>query len=140
MPIYRKYSFSRFPVNYVVGTQAKLRFPQHNLSQYPLRWLYMAIATLILVAHSCLALQAVALDSPSNLELPSSEEIPEEVARTEIITEARSNLDGRPINAVEYAEEQTSLRTALYAPGAPQRFRDLVILLQVRRLLRPFLP
>ncbi len=104
------------------------------------KYLYIASTTLILVANSCIALQAVALDSPRSGELPSPEDIPEEVARTEIITEARSALDGRSITAMEYAEEQTSLRTAPYPPNAPQRFRDLVILLQVRRLLRPFLP
>ena len=82
----------------------------------------------------------VALDLPSNTESSSGEEIPEEVARTEIITEARSAVDGRPITAAEYAEEQASLRTAPYAPDVSQKLRDLVTLLQLRRLLRPFLP
>jgi hypothetical protein len=110
---------------------------------YP-RYSYIAIATLIFVANSCIAWRAVALDLPNNMpnsmELPSPEDIPEEVARTEIITEARSSVNGNLVSAVEYAEEQTSLRTAPYPPNAPQKFRDLVLLLQFRRLLRPFLP
>lgn len=87
-----------------------------------------------------ITLKAIASDLPSPIALPPPEDMPEEIARTEIITEARSSLDGSPVTAAEYAEQQTSLRTAPYPPDAPQRFRDLVLLLQFRRLLRPFLP
>jgi hypothetical protein len=72
--------------------------------------------------------------------LPPPEDIPEEVVRTEIITEARSPLDGSPVTAAEYAEQTAQLQTAPYPPIPPQQFRDLVVLLQIRRLLRPFLP
>jgi hypothetical protein len=99
-----------------------------------------AIAILIFVANIFMALQSVASELPNSIDLPPSEDIPEEIARTEIITEARSSLDGSPVTAVEYAEQQGSLRTAPYPPDAPQKFRDLVLLLQFRRLLRPFLP
>jgi len=95
-----------------------------------------------------MVLKAIASDLPSPIvattaqaiALPPPDDIPEEIARTEIITEARSSLDGSPVTAAEYAEQQASLRTAPYPPDAPQRFRDLVLLLQFRRLLRPFLP
>lgn len=115
-------------------------FLKSKLSQLPRRLLYTAITILIFVANSSMAWQAVALDLPRGLDLPSSEDIPEEVARTEIITEARSSLNGNLVSSAEYAEEQSSLRTAPYPPDAPQKFRDLVLLLQFRRLLRPFLP
>jgi len=91
-----------------------------------------ALPMLILATHSFMALGAIALPPP--------EDIPEEIARTEIITEARSPLNGSPVTAAEYAEQITSLRTAPHPPTAPQKFRDLVLLLQFRRFLRPFLP
>ncbi len=72
--------------------------------------------------------------------LPPPEDIPEEVARTEIITEARSPLDGSPVTAAEYAEQIAFLQTAPYPPIAPRQFRDLVTILRIRRFLRPFLP
>ncbi len=72
--------------------------------------------------------------------LPPPEDIPEEIARTEIITEARSPLDGSPVTAAEYAEQTTQLQTAPYPPIPPQQFRDLVVILRIRRFLRPFLP
>ncbi|MEP0798714.1 hypothetical protein [Funiculus sociatus] len=69
--------------------------------------------------------------------LPPPEEVPEEVLRTEIITEARSPIDGKPITAAEYAQLQAELQTI--TPGAsplnPQ-LRELVFLLRVRQLLR----
>ena len=140
MPTYPKYLYSRSQAGYVAETLAQQGFPQSKSFQSPWRSLCIAIATLIFVANSCMAWKAVALDLLSSPELPSPEDIPEEVARTEIITEARSSINGNLVSAVEYAEEQTSLRTTPYPPTAPQKFRDLVLLLQFRRLLRPFLP
>jgi len=35
--------------------------------------------------------------------LPPPEDLPEEILRTEIITEARSPIDGQPLTAAEYA-------------------------------------
>ena len=69
--------------------------------------------------------------------LPPPEEVPEEVLRTEIITEARSPIDGKPITAAEYAQLQAELQTITPAasPLNPQ-LRELVFLLRVRQLLR----
>ncbi|NJL91097.1 MAG: hypothetical protein HC916_15910 [Coleofasciculaceae cyanobacterium SM2_1_6] len=72
--------------------------------------------------------------------LPPPEDIPEEVARTEIITEARSPLDGSPVTAAEYAEQTAQLQAAPYPPTPPQQFQNLVTILRIRRFLRPFLP
>jgi len=57
--------------------------------------------------------------------------------RTEIITEARSPIDGKPITAAEYAQLQAELQTITPAasPLNPQ-LRELVFLLRVRQLLR----
>jgi len=70
----------------------------------------------------------------------STEEIPEEILRTEIITGARSPLTGEPLTAAEYAQ----LQEALDNPVSPNRVSDdiryLVFLLQLRRAVRPILP
>ena len=40
------------------------------------------------------------------IALPPPEDLPEEILRTEIITEARSPIDGQPITPAEYAKLQ----------------------------------
>jgi len=99
----------------------------------------MVVATNI-VATMVVTMMVMIVNTSRAIALPPPEDLPEEIARTEIITEARSPLDGSSITAAEYAEQQASLQTAPYPPDAPQRFRDLVLLLQLRRFLRPFLP
>ena len=47
---------------------------------------------------------------PKAWALPPDEEINEEVLRTEIITEARSPIDGQPLTPAEYAELQAALQ------------------------------
>lgn len=74
--------------------------------------------------------------------LSPSEDIPEEVLQTEIITEARSPIDGRQLTAAEYAELQAQLRIAAEdVPGrVTPRLQTLLSLLRIRKLLRPLLP
>lgn len=75
------------------------------------------------------------------LALPSPEDKPEEVLRTEIITGARSPIDGRPLSAAEYAELQTEIATA--PPGRPQvsvKVRRTINLLRIRRFIKTILP
>lgn len=70
------------------------------------------------------------------------EDIPEEILQTEIITEARSPIDGRPLTAAEYAALQDQLRIAAEdVPGrvAPQLHRN-VSLLRIRKVLKTLLP
>ncbi len=80
------------------------------------------------------------------IALPPPEDQPEEVARTEIITEARSPLDNKPLNAAEYAELQAQIQQ-----GQPVNPRDQVSpqirrtigLLRLRRFIKkvfPFIP
>lgn len=71
--------------------------------------------------------------------LPSPEDIPEEVLRTEIILEARSPLDGSPLSPNEYAELQAALRETRPRQLSAE-IRELIFLLQIRRVLRPVLP
>ncbi len=82
----------------------------------------------------------------SAVALPPPEDQPEEVARTEIITEARSPIDNKLLNAAEYAELQAQLQR-----GQPINPREQVSpalkrtigLLRLRRFVKrvfPFIP
>lgn len=76
------------------------------------------------------------------LSLPPPEEIPEEILRTEIITEARSPLNNEPLTAAEYAELQAILEEGPedFSRSLPQEVRDVVFLLRLRRAIRTFFP
>lgn len=82
----------------------------------------------------------------SVVALPPPEDPPEEVLRTEIITEARSPIDGKPLTAAEYAQLQAELQQA--PPARPETLvspetRQLIGLLRLRKFIRtvfPFIP
>jgi hypothetical protein len=75
------------------------------------------------------------------LALPPPEDIPEEVLRSEIILDARSPIDGKPLTASEYAELQAQLQTPPPTPPelAP-KVRKTLNLLRVRKFLKTFFP
>ena len=74
------------------------------------------------------------------LALPPASDLPEEVQRTEIITEARSPVDGKPMTAAEYAELEAHLQESPYPPEISQKYRNLVNLLRLRRAIRSVFP
>lgn len=74
----------------------------------------------------------------SALETPA--DIPEEILRTEVITEARSPLTGEPLSAAEYAQLQEALAAPAGDPLLSSDIRYLLFLLQLRRSVRPILP
>lgn len=74
------------------------------------------------------------------LALPPPEEVPEEVLRTEIITEARSPLTGEPVSAVDYAALQERLRDPNTDPVVNPDLAQLIELLRLRRIFKPILP
>lgn len=76
----------------------------------------------------------------SGLALPPPEETPEEVLRTEIITQARSPVDGKPLTAAEYAQLQAQLQTRPTPPELSPKVQEAIFLLRFRRLIRTFLP
>lgn len=89
------------------------------------------------------ALLLVEMSPNSALALPSPEETPEEVLRTEIITSARSPIDGKPLTAAQYAQLQAQLQNNRESPQLNSVVEDKVFLLRIRRLIRtvlPFLP
>ncbi|MCY6491744.1 hypothetical protein [Leptolyngbya sp. GGD] len=78
--------------------------------------------------------------------LPPPEDLPEEVARTEIITEARSPIDNKRLTAAEYADLQAQLQQR--PPENPRNqvspgLRKTIGLLRLRKFIRtvfPFIP
>lgn len=74
------------------------------------------------------------------LGLPPPEDTPEEILRTEIIVDARSPLDGKPLSAAEYAELQAQLQNENDWDTVPPSVANLIFLLEVRRVLKPIIP
>jgi hypothetical protein len=85
-------------------------------------------------------LGAIAPGIPASIALPPPEDIPEEVLRTEIITEARSPIDGKPLTAAQYAELQAQLAQSPYPPQLDPKVRHLIFELKLLKLLRTFVP
>jgi hypothetical protein len=73
--------------------------------------------------------------------IPVDTDIPEEVLRAEIITEARSPIDGKAISANEFAElvvttrQQIERENASVAVNNP-KLKETLILLRLRGFLR----
>ena len=74
------------------------------------------------------------------LSLPPPSDVPEEVLRTEIITEARSPLDGKLLTAAEYAQLQAQLESGKFGPELSADIRHLLFLARLRKLIRTFIP
>ena len=88
-----------------------------------------------------LGISMVIASAMPTLSLPPPEDLPEEVLRTEIITEARSPVDGEWLTAAEYAELEAELQRnpELYNSISPQ-IRHTIFLLQIRRAVRSIAP
>ena len=73
--------------------------------------------------------------------LSSDTDIPEEVLRAEIITEARSPIDGKALSAQDFAElvvntkQQLDRDDAIAATTNP-KFKEAILLLRLRGFLR----
>jgi hypothetical protein len=84
----------------------------------------------------CLLLQGIPAEA-----LPPPEDTPEEVLRTQMIVEARSPIDGKPLTAAQYAELTAQLEGR--QPPDPQvnpKLRQLIFLLRLRDQIRQILP
>ncbi len=88
----------------------------------------------------CLVLLLIVSLVPPALALPPSDDVPEEVLRTEIFTEARSPIDGKPITAAEYLEVQAQLQKAPGPAKVSSDLQQLIFLLRVRKLIRTVIP
>jgi hypothetical protein len=97
-----------------------------------IKFLFLSIsATIFVVVSSHWGTKVMAL--------PPVEDIPEEILRTEIITEARSPIDGKRLTAAEYAELQTQLQTSP-PPKLNSQIREKVFLLRIRKALLELFP
>lgn len=75
------------------------------------------------------------------LALPPPEDVPEEILRTEIILEARSPVNGKPLTPAEYADLQAqSEAEARQVETVPPDLRRLIKLLRLRKFIRTILP
>lgn len=107
-----------------------------------------AIALNIMVQQTLpvtfLLTSALILQPSLVLALPPSDDLPEEISRTEIITEARSPIDGKPLTAAEYLELQAELQTnPTPQPQLSPQLRNTVSLLKLRKFIKtvfPFIP
>ena len=82
----------------------------------------------------------VVLVAKPALGLPPPEDVPEEVLRTQIISEARSPIDGKPLTAAEYAQLKALLAERSTPPDVNPKIRQLIFLLRLRQLLRTVIP
>ncbi|MBH8550808.1 hypothetical protein I8751_00055 [Nostocaceae cyanobacterium CENA357] len=73
------------------------------------------------------------------IALPPPEDIPEEILRAEIIVDARSPIDGKPLNAAEYAQLQEQLQVSP-PPKLSANLRQTIYLIRIRNVLRQFFP
>jgi hypothetical protein len=74
------------------------------------------------------------------LAFPPPEDIPEEILRTEIITEGRSPINGEPLNAAEYAELEEKLATSETPLPISPKIRELIFLLNIRDFFKTITP
>jgi hypothetical protein len=71
----------------------------------------------------------------------TTEDIPEEVLRAEIITEARSPIDGKPLSAIDFAElvvqvEQKTVQDDATASLQNSSIKNLLFLVRLRGFLK----
>lgn len=74
------------------------------------------------------------------LALPPVEDVPEEILRTEIILEGRSPIDNQPLSASEYEELEAELRESHLDPQINEDIRQIIFLLQIRKLIKTIIP
>lgn len=100
-----------------------------------------SIAILLSLQLTSLILPFQILASTPNLA--TEEDIPEEVLRAEIYTDARSPIDGKKLTAVEYVELMEKLRSLDSIPPEDlvnPRFQEVIGLLKLRKFLKQFIP
>ncbi|MBD2346926.1 hypothetical protein [Anabaena subtropica] len=73
------------------------------------------------------------------MALPPVEDTPEEILRTEIIIDARSPIDGKPLTAAEYAQLQEQLQISP-PPKLSDNIRQTIFLTRIRKFLLQLFP
>jgi hypothetical protein len=72
--------------------------------------------------------------------LPAPEDVPEEVLRTQIITEGRSPIDGTAVTATEYATIEQALTEHRLPPNINAEIQHTIFLLRVLKLFKTVNP
>ncbi|MBR8828614.1 MAG: hypothetical protein DSM107014_12065 [Gomphosphaeria aponina SAG 52.96 = DSM 107014] len=72
--------------------------------------------------------------------LPPPADLPEEVLRTQIITEGRSPVNGKPLTAAEYAEEVAKLKETSFPPQLNPKIQERIFWLEILKFLRIVTP
>ncbi|BAY82281.1 hypothetical protein NIES267_17600 [Calothrix parasitica NIES-267] len=99
-----------------------------------------AVLLIFLTAVSLVLLQFVYYHETPVVAFPPEEDISEEILRTEIILEARSPIDGKPVSVAEYAQLQAQLKTRPYPPILSPKVRETVFLLRLVKILKTLFP
>lgn len=98
------------------------------------------VLLIIFTAISLILLQLISYHKTFVAALSPSNEIPEEILRTEIILEARSPIDGQPLSAAEYAQLQAQIKTRPYPPKLSPKVRESLFLLRLLKILKTLFP
>ncbi len=72
--------------------------------------------------------------------LPPEDDIPEEILATEIITEARSPFDNKPLTMAEYASLQKEIEKSPFPPQINSELRQKIFLLNILKIIRTISP
>lgn len=72
--------------------------------------------------------------------LPPEDDIPEEILATEIIIEARSPIDNKPLTAAEYASLQEEIARSPFPPQINSELRQKIFLLNILKMIRTISP
>jgi hypothetical protein len=99
------------------------------------KYLFLGLINVVVV----ISLELVIHTSKPVLSLPPPEDVPEEILRTEIITAARSPIDGKPLTAAEYVELQAKLQI-VPPPKLDPKIRENIFLLRLRKGLMQIFP
>ncbi len=78
--------------------------------------------------------------APAVVSLPPPEDIPEEILRTEVVTEGRSPEDGSVLTAAEYATLQAELAEREFPPEVNEDIQHTIFLLRLLKLFRTVNP
>ncbi len=81
-----------------------------------------------------------AISQTSLPPVPPVDDIPEDVLRTEIITQGRSPVTGRPLTATEYEELMNFLASDPLPPEVNPKIKRLIFLLKVRKFFQTIFP
>ncbi len=113
--------------------------PNASGERYKLLKRLFVQAIACVVGSTCLSTELLLAQTESAV-LP---DIPEEVLRSEIYTDARSPIDGKLLTAAEYVELMEKLRSLDRIPAedlvSPQ-IQEVINLLKLRKFLRQILP